>query len=284
MLELSAHGKLNLSLDVLGRRADGYHDLRMVMQSVVLSDAVRIQVGTGAPLRVSTNRSFLPNDERNLAAIAARRFADATGCDFGGISIHIQKEIPVCAGMGGGSSDAAAVICGLDELMETHLSAAALEEIGAAVGSDVPYCVRGGTTLALGRGELLRDLPTLPTCHAVLCKPNFPVSTPELFAAIDGVKLRHHPDTTGLCQALAAGDLPRVAQRMYNVFEAALPPRRREEVSAIKALLIAHGALGASMSGTGPTVFGLFADKVAAQSAYEELARSYRECFLTKTV
>ncbi|MEG2118731.1 MAG: 4-(cytidine 5'-diphospho)-2-C-methyl-D-erythritol kinase, partial [Pseudoflavonifractor sp.] len=160
-IEINAYAKLNLTLDVLRQRPDGYHDLRMVMQSVALSDTLRIETNTGKPLHIATNRAFLPCDERNLAAIAARQFAAATGCDFGGLSIDIHKEIPVCAGMAGGSTDGAAVLRGLDELLETDLTAEALAEIGAGVGSDVPYCVRGGTVLAEGRGEVLTVLPAL---------------------------------------------------------------------------------------------------------------------------
>ena len=161
---------------------------------------------------------------------------------------------------------------------------ALLAAIGAAVGSDVPYCVLGGTALAEGRGEVLTPLPALPRCHAVLCKPAFSISTPELFARVDGVKLRHRPDTEGMVVALEGGDLGGAARRMYNIFEDVLPPRQAEEISGIKNVLVQHGALGANMSGTGPTVFGLFERAEDAAQAWEELRGTYRDTFLTETL
>ncbi len=284
VMEVRARAKLNLSLDVLRRRADGYHDMRMVMQTVALCDRLRLETGTGGPLRVSSDLGFLPANEKNLAAAAALRLGEAVGTDFGGLSIGLQKSIPVCAGMAGGSSDAAAVLRGLNSLMNLGLSARQLAEIGESVGSDVPYCVMGGTALAEGRGEKLTPLPPLPRCQAVLCKPAFSVSTPELFGRIDCTRIRCRPDTAGLTAALERGDLAGAARRMYNVFEDALPSRRAGEIREIKTVLIRCGALGASMSGTGPTVFGLFDCPEAARNAYEVLRERYRETFLTETV
>jgi 4-diphosphocytidyl-2-C-methyl-D-erythritol kinase len=284
-LEVQARAKLNLTLDVLGRRADGYHELRMVMQSVELCDTLRLATDTGDGVRVGTNLAYLPADGDNLAAKAARALAAAgVGADWGrGLEIRIAKTIPVCAGLAGGSSDAAAVLRGLNELLGLHLPPARLAEIGASVGSDVPYCVLGCTALAEGRGEILTPLPALPPCEVVVCKPAFSISTPELFAQIDRVRIRCRPDTAGVLSALEAGDLPGVARRMYNVFEDVLPPRQRGEIDAIKNTLIQHGALGACMSGSGPTVFGLFDDPAAARAAWAELSGRYRECFLTRT-
>ena len=282
VLEVRAYAKLNLALDVLGRRADGYHEMRMVMQSVTLSDRIRLETGTGRPLRMTTDLGFLPSNEKNLAAVAALRLCEAAGVSSEGLAIDLWKTIPVCAGLAGGSADAAAVLRGLNRLMRLGLSSAELAEIGARVGSDVPYCVRGGTALAEGRGERLTPLPPLPRCHVVLCKPAFSVSTPELFERIDGVRLRRRPDTLGLLGALEAGDLAGVARRMYNVFEDALPPRRAGEIGEIRNSLIQYGALGASMSGTGPTVFGLFRDASAARHACSALRETYRETFLAQ--
>ena len=280
-METKAWAKLNLTLDVLGKRADGYHALRMVMQTVDLCDHITVETGTGASLRVSTDLGFLPTGEKNLAAAAALRLCGAVGADCGGLALDLRKHIPVCAGMAGGSADAAAVLRALNELLGLDLPPARLAEIGAEVGSDVPYCVLGGTALAEGRGERLTPLPPLPACHVVLCKPGWSVSTPELFAAIDAVRLRRRPDTAGMIAALEAGDLAGAARRVYNVFEDALPRRRAGEIAAIKNTLIQHGALGASMSGTGPTVFGLFDDMAGARGAWEELRESYRDAFLT---
>ena len=282
VLEVRAYAKLNLALDVLGRRADGYHEMRMVMQSVTLSDRIRLETGTGRPLRMTTDLGFLPSNEKNLAAVAALRLCEAAGVSSEGLAIDLWKTIPVCAGLAGGSADAAAVLRGLNRLMRLGLSSAELAEIGARVGSDVPYCVRGGTALAEGRGERLTPLPPLPRCHVVLCKPAFSGSTPDLFERIDGVRLRRRPDTLGLLGALEAGDLAGVARRMYNVFEDALPPRRAGEIGEIRNSLIQYGALGASMSGTGPTVFGLFRDASAARHACSALRETYRETFLAQ--
>lgn len=283
-MQVKAYAKLNLTLDILGKRPDGYHDLCMVMQSVALGDCLSVEIGTGKGLCMSTNRAYLPNDERNLAAAAALRFMEATGLDLGGVSIDIQKDIPVCAGLAGGSSDAAAVLRALNELSGARLSPEALARVGEGVGSDVPYCVLGGTALAEGRGEVLTPLAPLPHCHMVLCKPAFPVATPELFQRADSVKLCRHPDRLGLVAALESGDLGGVARRLYNVFEDVLHPRKAAEIADIKNALLSHGALGASMSGSGPTVFGIFDSRETARTAYEDLAETYRETFLTESV
>ena len=194
------------------------------------------------------------------------------------------KGAGVCDGMGGGGADAAAGLRGRIKVRGRGLSGERLEEIGARVGSDVPYCVRGTTALAEGRGEILTDLPPLPSCLVVLCKPAFSVSTPELFRTLDGCRIRRRPDTAGLIAALKSGDLPGVARRMYNVFEDALPSRRAQEIDAIKNVMIQHGALGSSMSGTGPTVFGLFDNEERAQSAFDSLQEQYQETFMAQTV
>ncbi len=283
-MQLKALAKLNLTLDVLGRREDGYHDMRMVMQSISLSDTLHLCPGEGEGIRVSTNMSFLPGGDKNLAAIAARAFWDARGMEHQNLDIHIEKHIPVCAGMAGGSSDAAAVLRGLNEQAGSPYTPTELARVGEAVGSDVPYCVLGGTALAEGRGEILTPLPSLPHCHVVVCKPDFSISTPELFAQIDTVKVRCRPDTAGVLAALEAGDLEGVARRLYNVFEDVLPERQRSRVDAIKNVLIQCGALGAAMSGTGPTAFGLFNDAAQAQAAYDILSREYRETYLAETV
>ena len=283
-MEIQAFAKLNLTLDILGKREDGYHDLRMVMQSITLADTLTLEENQGEGLRVSANLRFLPTGEKNLAAAAALRFWEALGREPEDLDIRIEKRIPVCAGMAGGSSDAAAVLRALNQRAGEPFSPKELARLGERVGSDVPYCVLGGTALAEGRGEVLTPLPPLPRCWVVACKPDFPISTPELFAQADRVKLRRRPDTAGLVAALEAGDLGGVARRMYNVFEDVLPPRQRTEVRSIRAVLVEHGALGANMSGTGPTVFGLFDDPDQARSAWEALRQTYRDAFLTETV
>lgn len=279
-MQVQAYAKLNLTLDILRRREDGYHDLQMVMQSISLADTLTITPGAG---RMDTNLSYLPSDGRNLAQAAAAAFRRATGLDLQ-VDIAIQKRIPVCAGLAGGSSDAAAVLRALNECTGAGLSPEQLAKIGEQVGSDVPYCVVGGTALAEGRGEVLTPLPPLPPCHVAVCKPPFPISTPQLFARVDTRKIVRRPDTQGLIAALGRGDLPDAARRMYNVFEDVLEPRRRAQIDAIKAQLIDCGALGASMTGSGPTVFGLFLDESAARRAVQALDGQYREVFLAQTV
>ena len=283
-MEVQAYAKLNLTLDILGKRPDGYHDLCMVMQSVTLADTITLTENRGEGLRVRTNLRFLPTGEKNLAAAAALRFWEAREQEPENLDIAIEKRIPVCAGMAGGSSDAAAVLRALNARAGEPFSPLELAKIGERVGSDVPYCVLGGTALAEGRGEVLTPLPPLPRCWVVACKPDFPISTPELFAQADRVKLRRRPDTAGLVAALEAGDLGGVARRMYNVFEDVLPARLYTRVAEIKNDLIQCGALGANMSGSGPTAFGLFDRLEAAQEARACLAQRYRDTFLCETV
>ena len=283
-MEIQAFAKLNLTLDILGKREDGYHDLRMVMQSITLADTLTLEENQGEGLRVSANLRFLPTGEKNLAAAAALRFWEALGREPEDLDIRIEKRIPVCAGMAGGSSDAAAVLRALNQRAGEPFSPKELARLGERVGSDVPYCVLGGTALAEGRGEMLTPLAPLPRCWVVACKPDFPISTPELFAQADRVKLRRRPDTAGLVAALEAGDLGGVARRMYNVFEDVLPARLYTRVAEIKNILIQCGALGANMSGSGPTAFGLFDRLEAAQEARACLAQRYRDTFLCETV
>ena len=280
---IQAPAKLNLTLDVLGRREDGYHDLKMVMQSITLADRLTLRPGRAPGIQVSSSFHFLPTGEKNLAGKAVC-FYQALGRPARDLDISITKHVPVCAGMAGGSSDAAAVLRALNRLEGDPFSPEELAHVGEAVGSDVPYCVLGCTALAQGRGEVLTPLSPLPHCWVVACKPDFPVSTPELFARIDSCRIRRRPDADGLMAALAQGDLMEVARRMYNVFEDVLPERQLARVADIKNTLIQQGALGANMSGTGPTAFGLFSSQSQAQAAYDVLKQRYQEVFLAETV
>jgi len=265
-------------------RPDGYHDLKMVMQSITLCDDITVADNGGQGIRVSSNLGFLPTNEKNLAVAAALRFYDSLGREPRGIDLTLKKSIPVCAGMAGGSSDAAAVLRALNEMEGTPYTIEELAKVGERVGSDVPYCVLGTTALAEGRGEILTTLPSLPKCWVVVCKPDFPVSTPELFGKIDRCKVRCRPDTAGMLRALEQGDLKGVARRMYNVFEDVLPDRQRSRVQDINNTLIQCGALGANMSGTGPTAFGLFSEYVDAKKACDLLKEQYQETYLAETV
>lgn len=278
-----AYAKINLTLDVLGKREDGYHEMCMVMESVDVCDELRF-TEKGEGITVKTNLSFLPEDGNNLAAKAAARFAEETGIDVTPLEIEIEKHIPVCAGTAGGSSDAAAVLRWLNRRFEAGLSTEALAALGAKVGADVSYCVGGGTALAEGKGEKLTALPGLPECWLVLCKPGFSVSTPALFAELDKHKIRRRPDTAGVRKALEEGDLVGVARRLYNVFEDVLPPWQRTQVEHIKNTLVSQGALGAAMSGTGPTAFGIFETEALAREACQTLKEEFEDTFLCKNV
>jgi len=275
-----AYAKLNLSLDILGARPDGYHEMKMVMQSIELCDHIAIKLNTNGQFAAKSNMGFLPSNEKNIAVRAAKLFFEKAGDATSGAEIHIKKQIPVCAGMGGGSSDGAAVLCGLNRHFGQGFSSAQLEEMSRGLGSDVPFCVSGGTALATGRGDDLRPLPKLPKCDIVVCKPAFAISTPTLFERIDGRKNALHPDTDGIIKCLDSGDVIGVAQRLYNVFEDVLPSRY-EEIRHIKGRLIDLGAVGCAMTGTGSAVFGIFEDAAAARRAFDSLRQSYRECFLT---
>lgn len=284
-MTLPAYAKLNLTLDILGKRPDGYHDLRMVMQSIALHDTVTVRTETGdGEITVRTDREDLPGGPGNIAWKAARAFYDAVGIDGGGTEILLEKQIPMQAGMAGGSADGAAVLRALRSLYAPEMPRQELERIGLQVGSDVPFCVRGGTALAEGRGEMLTDLPPLPACAIVVCKPAFGLSTPALFGRVRVEDLSRHPDQDAMKQALAAGDLAAVARQMGNVFEEVLTAQESREITALKDVMLRCGGLNAVMTGSGPTVFALFAQKDQAERAVEALRDRYSQLFLTEPV
>lgn len=284
VLETRAYAKLNLSLDVLDRRSDGYHEMRMVMQTVTLSDALRLETGTGKPLSMRSSLGFLPADERNLAAAAALRLCAETGADCGGLSIELDKSIPVCAGLAGGSADAAAVLRGLNRLLGLGLPPERLEAIGARVGSRRALLRPGRHRPGRGAGGGAHHSarPARLPCGAVQAR---------LLGAHAGA-LRQagrlpHPPPPGHRRSAGrpgGGGSGWSGRRMYNVFEDVLPERRGAEVQRIKNALVQQGALGASMSGTGSTVFGLFDREEAARRAYELLQESYRDTFLARSL
>ena len=275
-LHEKAWAKLNISLDVAERRADGYHDMTMVMQTVSLCDEAEISFNDTGRVLAKTNLSFVPGDARNLAVKAALSYLHASGNDGQGMLITLNKKVPVGAGMGGGSSDAAAVLRALNRHYAAF-SPQELEALSVEVGSDVPFCVRGGTALATGRGEQLESLPDMPACEFIICKPDFSVSTPELFRKLDQCTTRCHPDTAGIIEALGTGDLGSICRRMYNVFED-VDDRRMRTVREIKGLLLDHGALGSVMTGTGSAVFGVFRPGTAPDEALRELRKEYGFC------
>ena len=280
-ITVKAYAKLNISLDVLSKRADGYHDMCMVMQSVSLCDDLSVTLKHDGAVNVVTNLHFLPCDDRNIAAKAAKAFFARIGKTELGADIDIQKRIPVCAGMGGGSADGAAVLRALNILLDRPFSKSELEALGASLGSDIPFCVSGGTALAEGRGEKLSCLAPFPSCSFVIAKPKFSVSTPELFSKLDLMTVKFHPDTQGIVSSIESGNLKGACQRMFNVFEAALPPKPND-VQIIKHSLLDCGALGAVMTGTGSAVYGVFDDAAKAEYAHYLLSQRYKDVFLAK--
>ncbi len=277
-----AYAKLNLSLDVTGKRPDGYHEVCMVMQSVTLYDNVTIRLTDDGTFSARTNRGFIPGDDRNEAVKAAKVFAAAHDLGGKGVFTDIHKRTPVRAGLGGGSSDAAAVLRGLNTLCGRPFDGKKLEELAAQVGSDVAFCVSGGTQLAAGRGEVLTPLPAFGEHWVVICKPYFSISTPALFQKIDARKSKCRPDTDGILAALTAGDDAGVIRRMYNVFEDVLGNKARG-INEIKTALMDRGALGACMTGTGSAVFGIFPDEKNAKNTCYALRKRHPEVFWAQT-
>ena len=263
-----APAKINLALDILGKRPDGYHALCSIMQTVSLCDSVELAEG-GEGFTLSMAGFTPPEGRKTLEQRAAEAFFARLGRAMPPLTVRIAKRTPAYAGLGGGSADVAALLRILRDRYAPKMEDAALEAIGAEVGSDMPFCLRGGTALAEGRGEILTDLPPLPDCWIVLCKPPFPIPTPMLFARADSVAIRHRPDIPGMRKALENGDLEGVAGRLGNVFEEVLPPECGA-VFAIRDALLAAGALGAGMSGSGPTVFGIFREEGLARAAQEK--------------
>ena len=265
-----ANAKLNLTLDVLGKRPDGYHDVRMVLQTIDLCDSVTVRIDSGSWDCVCGCEN-VPDGEDNLAMRAARKFCAEADVSTDGVSISIEKRIPTQAGLGGGSADAAAVLHALNSLCGERFSIPKLMEIGASIGSDVPFCVLGGTALAEGRGEWLTPLPATPDCAYLLLKPPFSAATPELYAKLDARGCAVRPDTEGVLQALFYGDLNGVASRLCNVFQPILNEDR--PILPLYRRLLGAGALGAALTGSGSVVYGIFPDLPAAELA----AQSFRD-------
>ena len=278
-----AYAKLNISLDVSKAREDGYHDMVMVMQTVSLCDELSITLDQTGVVRAEADLRYIPRDDRNLAVKAAKLYFAKTGREGTGAVIRMKKRIPVGAGMAGGSSDAAAVIRALSRNFGQELKKDEMMALAEQTGSDVAFCVLGGTALAEGRGEILTPLRDMPDCTIVICKPDYSLSTPELFRAIDREKLRVHPDTAGILEAIREGNLAQICRRMYNVFED-VPDRRMKIIGGIKTRLINKGAEGAVMTGTGSAVFGIFTDENTAKKACSAMAKEVPFTCLAKPV
>lgn len=275
-----AWAKVNLGLDVRERRSDGYHNVCMVMQTVSLADTVGLEP-QAAGIVLEVRGASLPSGEENLAY----RAAQLVGTRYkvpGGFRMILEKRIPVAAGLAGGSADAAAVLYGLNRVWELGLSERELEELALELGSDVPFSLRGGTALAEGRGEVLTSLPPLPDCWLVLARPDFGVSTAWAYKELDADPPETRPDIAGLVAAVRAGDLVGIASRLGNSFETVVTARY-PVVGELKAALLKAGALGASLSGSGPTVFGLFAARAQAEAAAKNLPSGV-EAFIVRPV
>ena len=278
-----AYAKLNISLDVSKAREDGYHDMVMVIQTVSLYDELSITLDHTGVVRAEADLRYIPRDDRNLAVKAAKLYFARTGREETGAVIRMKKRIPVGAGMAGGSSDAAAVIRALNRTFGQELTKEEMMALAEQTGSDVAFCVVGGTALAEGRGEILTPLRDMPDCTIVICKPDYSISTPELFRAIDREKLRIHPDTAGILEAIREGNLAQICRRMYNVFED-VPDRRMKIIGGIKTKLINKGAEGAVMTGTGSAVFGIFTDENTAKKACSAMSKEVSFTCVAKPV
>lgn len=281
-IQEQAPAKINLALNILGRRTDGYHELRMVMQSVSLCDTVTVEE-TGIGFALLADGFTVPAGKSSLEQQAVEAFFAAVGRPMPPLTVHLEKTTPAYAGLGGGSADVAALLRCLRRQYAPEMPVEQLRAIGLTVGSDMPFCVSGGTALAEGRGERLTALPALPDCWIVLCKPEFGIPTPALFALADAGTPKNRPDINGMIRALSAGDLDGVAARLCNVFEEFLP-EEYHEVFRIKNRLLELGALNAAMSGSGPTVFGIFREKTAAKAALTALKQRYPQTYLEKPV
>lgn len=271
-ISLKALAKINLGLDVLGKREDGYHDVRMIMQTIHLYDRVEIKKTRSPHIHVETNLYYLPVNEDNLVYRAAKLMKDEFQIKEG-VRIVLQKFIPVAAGLAGGSSDAAAVLVGMNRIFNLGLKQNKLMELGLKIGADVPFCIMRGTALAEGIGEKLTALPPMPKCPVLIAKPAISVSTKTVY---EGLKLydgMEHPDIDGVMESIQQKDLKGVASHMANILETVTIPMY-PVIKDIKKLMMDNGALNAMMSGSGPTVFGLFPNEKEIRRAYDALKQS----------
>ena len=280
-MRLQAFAKINLGLDVLGKREDGYHEVRMIMQTIRMYDQLDMRKSVEPGIHLTTNKKYIPVDENNLVWRAAKLMMDTCGI-IEGVSIHLHKVIPVAAGMAGGSSDAAATLVGMNRLFHCGLSKEKLMELGVQIGADVPYCVLRGTALAEGIGEKLTVLPPMPDCWILIGKPVISVSTKYVYTTLDLNTDTVHPDIDGMKKALEDGNLYGITERMGNVLQDVTIPAY-PEVERIKEQMKTLGAVNAMMSGSGPTVFGIFDNEEKAQEACQKLRESgsCQQVFLT---
>ena len=281
-MKLQAMAKINLGLDVVRKRDDGYHEVRMIMQTIQMYDQLDMAESSRPGIRLATNLAYLPNNENNLVYRAANMLMEEFHIKKG-LDIRLRKMIPVAAGMAGGSSDAAAAFIGVNRIFRLGLSMDELMQRAVKVGADVPYCLMRGTVLAEGIGEKLTPLAPMPPCHILIGKPGISVSTKCVYSNLRAGEIKDHPDISGMIRAIEEGSLPGVTARMANVLERVTIPAH-PVIEEIKRNMIAHGACNALMSGSGPTVFGIFDNRRTAEAASRALKRSglARQVFLTR--
>lgn len=280
-LTIQGMAKINLGLDVIRRREDGYHEVKMVMQTLNLCDTLTIEKVDTPSITIQVGNAPLPADENNLIYKSANLLIQH--CNLSqGVSISLQKEIPIAAGMAGGSTDAAATLLGMNQLFALGLSLEELQKLGVKIGADVPYCLQGGTALSEGIGEILTTLPAAPDCFVVVGKPEISVSTKYVYENLHANSLQYHPDIDGMVAAITNKDLDGITKRMENVLEI-VTEKEYPVITDIKDLLKEKGAENALMSGSGPTVFGIFTEEKRAREAREALQQSglVKQSFVT---
>jgi len=280
MLEYRAYAKINLGLDVIGTLPNGYHEVRMIMQTVGIYDVLTFEKAL-AGIHISTDSGELPTNEDNLIYKAAKLLLEEYGVQEG-VRIHLEKHIPIAAGMAGGSTDAAATLKGINELFALGCSQEELMRLGVRIGADVPYCVMGGTALAEGIGEKLTKLSPAPDCFLLVAKPDINVSTKYVYEHLDAKPIPEHPDIDGMLQAIDAGSLEGVTKRLGNVLET-VTQEAYPIIGELKQQLLEQGAEGSLMSGSGPTVFGIFTDSMRAEAAFRDIQQKtkVKQMFLT---
>lgn len=283
-MKMKAYAKINIALDAIGKREDDYHLLRMIMQTVDLYDVIDITKSKGSSISISCNKHYVPTDERNLAYKAAALFRERFNIKEG-INISIKKNIPVAAGMAGGSTNAAAVLVIMNKLFNVNASLDELKELGIKIGADVPYCIEGGTALCEGIGEVITQLKPFENKILVVLKPNFGVSTKEVYTSLDINKIKKHVNIEGLISAMENDDLRYVSRNMKNVLEN-VTLKKHSVLKIIKEDMKRSGALGAMMSGSGPTVFAFFDNMLTAQKSFEFLKSKYKyaDVYITRTI
>lgn len=284
MMKRKAYAKINIALDVVGKREDGYHLLRMIMQTVDIYDLIEVKKNNINEIRILTNKYYLPTDERNLAYKAAKIFMENFKIKSG-VDINIKKNIPVCAGMAGGSTDAATVLYLMNKVFNINAKSEELEKVALKIGADVPYCIEGGTALCEGVGEKITKLKDFKDKILVVVKPNFGVSTKEVYGELDINKVYKHVNVEGIIRDMENDNLYGVCSKMKNILENVTIKKHRV-LREIKDELRRYGAVGAMMSGSGPTIFGFFDDMLTAQRAYEEMKvrYGYKDIFITRTI